>query len=201
MKQKLFTLLLAVAASVGTMFASTKIGDLYYNLDSTNQTAEVAENRSASGDITIPSSVTYDEVAYTVTSIGEWAFSNCRSLTSVTIPNSVTSIGSGAFYGCSDLTSVTIPNSVTSIGNDAFEDCSSLTSVTIGNSVTSIGDGAFYGCSGLTSVTLNSNTIVGKDYEYHSNIKSIFGEQVTEYIYWVMKLQALDSMLSMVATV
>ncbi len=166
MKQKLFTLLLAVAASVGTMFASTKIGDLYYNLDATNQTAEVAINSSASGEIIIPSSVTYNSVSYSVTSIGEGAFWGCTSLTSVTIPNSVTSIGYNAFYQCTGLTSVTIPNSVTSIGDRAFRDCSGLTSVTIGNSVTSIGNYAFCRCSGLTSVTIgNSVTSIG-DYAF-----------------------------------
>ena len=86
-----------------------------------------------------------------VTSIGDYAFYNCSSLTSVTIPNSVTSIGSYAFSGCSGLTSITIPNSVTRIGNHAFRGCSGLTSLTIPNSVTSIGDRAFYGCSGLSS--------------------------------------------------
>ena len=114
--------------------------------------------------------------------IGYEAFRNCSIMTSVTIPNSVTSIGYNAFSGCSSLTSVAIGNSVTSIGDRAFYNCSSLTSVTIPNSVTSIGRSAFYGCSSLTSVTLNSNTIVGKDYKNNSNIKSIFGEQVTEYI-------------------
>ena len=69
------------------------------------------------------------------------------------IPNSVTSIGDYAFYKCSSLTSVTIPNSVTSIDSWAFSGCSGLTSVTIPNSVTSIGEAAFYQCSGLTSVT------------------------------------------------
>ena len=153
MKQKLFTLLLAVAASVGTMFADgTKIGDLYYNLNATNKTAEVtyksyANYRYNEGwNITtanIPASVTYSGTTYSVTSIGEHAFYKCSSLTSVTIPNSVTSIGGGAFEDCSSLTSVTIPNSVTSIGDEAFLGCISLTSVTIGNSVTSIGELAF----------------------------------------------------------
>ncbi len=98
---------------------------------------------AATGTIVIPNSVT---------SIGEYAFYQCSSLTSVTIPNSVTSIGEAAFYNCSGLTSVTIGNSVTSIGYEAFWGCSSLTSVTIPNSVTSIRYGAFNECSSLTAI-------------------------------------------------
>ena len=97
-----------------------------------------------------------------VTSIGEYAFFGCDSLTSVTIPDSVTSIGGYAFAICSSLTSVTIPDSVTYIGDVAFCDCSSLTSVTIPDSVTSIGEYTFNGCSNLTSVTIgNSVTSIG----------------------------------------
>src|SRR5262249_36851985 len=69
------------------------------------------------GGYSIPSSVT---------TIGDHAFFNCLSLTSITIPISVTNIGGGAFGGCSSLTSVTIPNSVTSIGDAAFQQCIGL---------------------------------------------------------------------------
>ena len=164
MKQKLFSLLLAVAASVGTMFAETKIGDLYYNLNETDKNAVVTSgDYSGLTTANIPASVRYSGTTYSVTSIGGSAFAYCSSLTSVTIPNSVTSIGDYAFYHCFSLTSVTIPNSVTSIGEHAFQSCSGLTSVTIGNSVTSIGESAFEECSSLTSVTIpNSVTSIGE---------------------------------------
>ncbi len=150
-----------------------QIGDLYYNLNATDQTAEVTSQNGEypywSTTITtadIPASVTYNDVVYSVTSIGSSAFRECTGLTSVTIPNSVTSIENYAFNGCSSLTSVTIGNSVTSIEVEAFSGCQSLTSVTIPNSVTSIGNGAFQYCSSLTSVEIpNSVTSIG-DYAF-----------------------------------
>ena len=107
--------------------------------------------------------------------IGDHAFYECSSLTSVTIPNSVTSIGYKAFYECSSLTSVTIGNSVTSIRSEAFYSCESLTSLTIGNSVTSIGGSAFAYCSSLTSVTIpNSVTSIGVEaFAYCDSLKSV----------------------------
>ncbi len=87
--------------------------------------------------------------------IADLAFSGCKSLEKITIPDSVTSIGIEAFYGCTSLESITIPASVTSIGDGAFEDCTSLTEITIGRGVTSIGYEAFENCTSLKGVYIN----------------------------------------------
>ena len=157
MRLLMFALLLTTHLLGG---ASVKIGDLYYNIDNANKTAEVTyQSRSSSsnssyvsGDLVIPSSIESNGNTYWVASIGNSAFAGCSGLTSVTIGSSVTTIGDDAFNNCSGLTSVTIPDSVTSIGDYAFSECSSLKSVTIPNSVTTIGNYAFDGCSNLTSV-------------------------------------------------
>jgi len=98
-----------------------------------------------------------------VINIGDSAFSNCSSLTSVSISDSVTSIGNGVFAFCKNLASVTIPNSTKSIGESAFDNCTSLNRVIIPDSVTSIGVWAFRGC-GLTSVTIGKGvTSIGSE--------------------------------------
>ena len=181
----LFTALMLLCC-IGTAKAEeVTINGIKYDVVTKAKQATVIEGGNYSGDIVIPNEITYNDVIYSVTSIGEWAFyqcyrltsitipnsvtsigarafSNCSGLTSITIPNSVTNIGDYAFRGCSGLTSITIPNSVTSIGIFAFEDCYGLTSITIPNSVTSIEGGVFYGCTGLTSITIpNSVTSIG----------------------------------------
>ena len=96
--------------------------------------------------------------------IGNNAFCNSKSLTSINIPNGVTTIGNRAFASCYHLISINIPNSVTTIGNGAFAECNSLTSINIPNSVTTIGDGAFSECKSLTSINIpDSVTTIGKE--------------------------------------
>ena len=120
------------------------------------------KNYKYSGTIEIPESVEYENATYKVTSINEYAFYECGSLTSVTIPNSVTFIGNYAFKECSGLSSVTIRNSVTSIGNAAFYGCKGLTSFTIPNNLISIGEQAFSGCDGIIYMTIpKSVTSIG----------------------------------------
>ena len=103
-----------------------------------------------------------------ITSIGGYAFINCRSLTSVTIPSSVMSIGTYAFYYCYSLVSVTIPSGVTSIWDSAFNYCYSLTSVMIPSSVTSIGAYAFQHCYVLASITIPSGVTSIGGYAFNS---------------------------------
>ena len=84
--------------------------------------------KEASGKLVIPQ----DIEDRPVTRIGAMAFSNCTSLTSITIPDGVTSIGNDAFFMCPNLTSITIGDGVTSIGDGAFGNCSSLTTIEVG---------------------------------------------------------------------
>ena len=185
--RKLFSLFVTLLATTSLWAYDFQSGDLFYNItsDFAPYTVEVtyqyewsSSNYAYLTTAIIPETVTYDGTTYSVTSIGEQAFYDCSSLTSITIPNSVTSIGRDAFCDCSSLTSVTIPNSVTSIGRTAFQNCSSLTSITIPNSVTSIGDWAFFYCSSLTSVTIpNSVTSIGyMAFSYCSTLTSIVVE-------------------------
>jgi hypothetical protein len=89
-----------------------------------------------------------------LTSIGNRAFSNCRSLKDINLPGGLTSVGDYAFSYCSSLTEINLPGGLTSIGSDAFEYCYGLTEINLPAGVTSIGSSAFYNCSSLKDINL-----------------------------------------------
>ena len=164
MKKHLLSLFVALLPLVASAQTKVAIGGIWYNLTAETYEAEVtrSDGDKYSGSITLTATVTYDGVAYSVTSIGEYAFEDCSSLTAITLPASVTSIGSGAFSGCRSLTAITLPEGVTSIGDWAFYYCENLTAITIPESVTNIGEYAFWKCSSLTAITLpESVTSIG----------------------------------------
>ena len=117
------TLILSVFFSISASAYDVEVDGIYYLTPKKNVAIVTKGDKAYSGDINIPSSIKVNESEYTVREIEGSAFTNCSSLTSVTIPNTVTSIKGRTFEGCYSLTSVTIPNSVTSIGHEAFYDC------------------------------------------------------------------------------
>ena len=123
-----------------------------YSTSGNPSVATITGYTGIGGAIQIPSNLD----GFTVVAIGNFAFSSCTSITSVSIPSSVISIGNNAF-AASSLTSVILPDSVTAIGQYAFYSDTLLSSVTIGMKVASIGQFAFAGCTSLTSVSVGSN--------------------------------------------
>ena len=124
MKKHLLILFAALLPLVASAQTKVEIDGIWYNLIAEAKTAEVTFESYGeySGSITIPATVTYDGVAYSVTSIGEGAFRECFGLHSITISESVTNIGREAFYGCCFLTSITIPKGKVRLLKYAFDE-------------------------------------------------------------------------------
>lgn len=173
MKKYVLMLIVAfVACGFGTKaFAyDCEVDGIYYYRTSATE-LEVAckvfsdNNRTAySGSVTIPSTVTYMGKTFNVTSIGEYAFRDCTSLTNVTIPSSIREIKSFAFYNCTAINALTLPTGITELGMGAFEGCSALTQMTIPAGISVVEDELFYGCSAMKVVVLPpSITAIGEN--------------------------------------
>ena len=151
-------------------------GDLsYITLDSdgdgTDDYAQIVDCNETAVEVDIPAEIE----GLPVKSTRDWAFADCKSLTSISVPDSVNAIGNGAFSGCSSLASINIPNSVTTIRGSAFCNCLSLTSITIPESVTSIIEGAFAYCSNLITVKIPDSVtdITDKTFYVCSSLTSV----------------------------
>ena len=119
--------------------------------------------------------------------IGSYAFSGCRGLTSLTLPDGITKIGNHAFSCCSGLTSLNLPAGITKISDGAFQYCSGLTSLTLPAGITEISDGTFWGCNGLTSLTLPAGITWIGDYAFY------WCRELTSIYVYAKKVPEIDS--------
>ena len=174
MKLKKWLLGLVTFAAMAVLCAvcagAATYGDFEYSVLS-DRAVKITDYNGSAEKVDIPKNIDGNSV----TSIGNYAFRGCTSLTSVTIPDSVTEIGASTFEHCTSLKSITIPNSVTEIRGWAFYDCTSLTSITIPDSIKEIGSSAFSGCTSLASITIpNSVTSIGNyAFGYCTSLTSI----------------------------
>lgn len=184
MKKKILSLLFVLATSIGTLFAYTKIGDLYFELaipdDGAITAARVVYHSSYSEltSVTIPHIVEWDNTTWLVTRIGERAFANCTKLQNVTFNAGNRVIENEAFKGCTGLTTLSMSSSITDIQNGAFDGCVNLTSVTIPEGVVVIGPYAFRDCTSLLSVAIPESVkgIYHNAFENVCNIEEYHGE-------------------------
>ncbi len=178
LKGLLFVLFLFCSSSIWASY-SFEEGGIYYNITSEEgdeiQTVEVTNSLGGSktstasedysGDVDIPETVTYDEVEYTVTAIGDYAFYYCTELGAVAVPSTVQTIGTYGFGGFNTLhpeglTSITFGegSQLQTIESYAFRYCTSLNTIEIPSSVTEIDTYALEGCAGLQSVTFGEDS-------------------------------------------
>jgi len=155
----------SISTTIYTQHIYFSAGNYIITLNSTS-TIYLLGNSIKGGIITKNSSILSENIVYqnslnkvelgSNVIINNYAFNNCYSLQSITIPNSITNIGDRAFNGCYSLQSITIPSGVTSIGTYAFNNCYSLQSITIPSGVTSIEGSTFRSCYSLQSITIPS---------------------------------------------
>ena len=165
-----------------------QVDGIYYELNGEKNTAIIVAEKKGSGNyksltgkVTIPKTISVDEIEYTVTSMDEGAFSYAP-MTEIVINAELTTIPDHAFFWADKLTDVTLPKTVTSIGYSAFASCAALVNVeglTCGNSsnlpnLTTIGDNAFEDCESISFLMLNSVTSIGENsFAGCSNLQTI----------------------------
>ena len=174
MKRKFLSTLLALCMLTAFVpvaaraYYGTQYGDwLYYEVNENGDGVIITDcDSNASGEIVIPDEI--DNLP--VTSIGDFAFSDCEKLTKIMLPQNLTYIGNRAFESCSAWEGeLAIPDSVTSIGDYTFYDCEKLTKITLPQNLMYIGEHAFSGCSAWDGeLTIPSGVTSIDDYTFNN---------------------------------
>lgn len=184
-------------------------GQFYYNLDSQSLTASITNDKGSysanayAGDIVVPETVEVEGVVYTVTSIGRRAFYGSSKVTSIELPSTITSIGQYAFsetsitsitipesismldkftcLNCPKLADVNLPSGLTTIEMACFSQCPSLRLINLPRHLGYLGEEAFSSCSNLESINLSpSLTFIG--YKAFYRCRSLKSIDVPNYV-------------------
>ncbi|MDE7441492.1 MAG: leucine-rich repeat protein [Muribaculaceae bacterium] len=154
MRQKFLLMLMVLICYASASLGQTTfiVDDLTYSIKSEEEkTCAVDKCPEDKIDVVIPQEVTYNGTGYKVVEIGNFAFDNCGSLESVSLPDGLLSIGGGTFWGCRNLKSINLPEGLLSIGNFAFDRCSALSIEEFPKTLTNLGESVFSGCKSLIS--------------------------------------------------
>ena len=179
MKKSSLLLFVVLLTALSASAYDFEVDGVYYNiLSSSNRTAEVTYKdtnyNSYSGDVIIPSNVSYNGTTYQVRAIGAWAFARCTNLTSVGISNDVQTISSYAFYGCTNLEVVTLHRWITEIGANAFAQCSKLRKViSLRTTPPTISNSNAFNYSNTTLYVANQSLNAYRNAAYWSSFSSI----------------------------
>lgn len=187
--------LININVDMDNKFYSSLNGVLYNK----NQTQLISVPGGKTGTFEIPGSVTEIgayafsacksitniKIPDSVTSIGEWAFSKCSNLKDITIPNGIKEITQSLFNGCTSLTNIVIPESITKIDEMAFYKCTNLSDIELPSGLLSIGSRAFFGCTGLSDIIIPENVeTIGSVIFQECTHVNIYVKQESQPIGW-----------------
>lgn len=154
----------------------------YYNSIGAHVSTYYYEHEKPTGNMIIPSTITYNDTVYTINGIDNYAFWHCYDITSVSLPNTIKSIGNSAFYDCLGITTVVFGNNINSIGKEAFVLCTALEQISeLPETLTTIKQDAFRACTSLSGTIIipPSLSTVEEGVFYNCNFTSIvFSEGV-----------------------
>lgn len=176
-------LLLGASSALSAVAYDVHVGDGYYNLRKSDQTAALtflvnySTSNSAAyvGDVVIPETFEHEGVVYTVTSVDPRTFYACTDMTSLELPSTITAIGNNAFFNCKGLKSVKLSAKLSTLDYSAFQNCTALEEIEIPSTLLTLSNAVFSGCASLSNVTFPAymNTIGSNAFYGCSSLKTL----------------------------